>query len=242
MMVWVKKLIKDDGVRAFFDGLYQECAQSRRAQSTKSNQIMMTYLAMVAAYCTCLSSIPVKNFKVWLASGIFVSIFGIGCIASLLNLRSWKIQYTRCCAVLGKMIICDDELSSYEEITEFILLNYENKKERLRRNVLKSLDHKIILAFSIIALFPAFFAVTINAKWNVKHIIIFGIILVIYILIILGFLHKTEKKAYGRKMTWIIDFSGIIGIGRNKADGRNKHEEDYKKYCSFKSANHTQRR
>ena len=146
--------------------VYTQCNEHAREQPKFRDQVILFYTAVCAFYLSQMNSLP---FFLFLCFSAAMIILGLICSLSVINFRSWILQYIKASETIGKILCSPQELSSFDDITSFLEKNCRPIPAHFLRSI-SGLDILLCWGFSFITLTP--FAVLIY-RFPSYYILIF---------------------------------------------------------------------
>ena len=198
-------MLKNKDQRDFFMMVYTQCNEHAREQPKFRDQVILFYTAVCAFYLSQMNSLP---FFLFLCFSAAMIILGLICSLSVINFRSWILQYIKASETIGKILCSPQELSSFDDITSFLEKNCRPNTRPFFEKYFR-VGHSIVLGFFFITLTP--FAVLIYRFPS--YYILFFTLAIFYIAVLFHvFFRKIDQAESMNTKTWIIRFYDIMPI------------------------------
>lgn len=192
--------------RSLFEKLYDECKDSRDFQSSRKWQTIVIYIALLTLFIGNFDSLQeMSNTQKGLLPIVTIVLCFVGyiCFSIVLSLRSWHIQYTKCCQVISHALMCKETLDEFEALNEFIETHLIPKKVTFKR-MFQGIENRVTIFLLVLILMPILILLnTFNA-----NSILYILISIIHFAVCLYLMYINEVKAEKWK-TWILNFDKI---------------------------------
>lgn len=200
--------------REFLLHVYTESHHHLREQTTKRDQVIAFYVAVLAFLLSSYGNIS-AHYSLTVQDAVMITVIALGviCYLNIVRLRSWQLQYSQCCSTVGKLMVADTPIDSYDDVVRFIRENntHEPPKSTLR-GLLSGVENMVVAGFAVTAWLPALFWFSLLARQIrqpagafVAEAVAFS---AGYFFFEIWFFYKTVRDAY-RYNTWITNFEGV---------------------------------
>lgn len=199
-------MINDNYYKEMLETLYAECSSHLKQQANKRDQILIIYISLLTLAVGSLAQL--YDFDSVIALALMLFMYFVGCVSYciILLLRSWHIQYTKCCEVIMGMLISPKEYNDFCSINSFIkeYMNEPNEKNKTSEPNIPfflSVENMMLILFLIIIIIPLllfWYFLSISFVWRC---------LILIIHFSCGTLLMYRVKIFAKRhFTWILDF------------------------------------
>jgi len=200
----------DDKYKDFLLSVYTESNNHLRDQTTKRDQVIAFYITVLAFFLSTYESLTNLHSTVIINTvfGVLVML-GIICFLNLSRLRSWHSQYSQCCSAISKLMVTDENINNYDDLTRFIRANNVQDSTKLPiKKFLSGVENIVVIGFAFTTLLPLFLWYTyISAQFHLSFIG-FIVIIVCYLFVVVRSFYKTILDSF-KYNTWLVNFENI---------------------------------
>lgn len=199
-------MIADVTRRSLFEKLYDECKDSRDFQSSRKWQTIVIYIALLTLFIGDFDSLQkISGTQKGLLPivTIILCLVGYICFSMVLSLRSWHIQYTKCCQIISHALMCKETLDDFEKLNKFIETHLVPQKVTLKR-MFQGIENRVTIFLLILVFMPILIFLDIFKV----HAIFYILTAIIHFAVCLYLMYTNEVKAEKWK-TWVLNFDKI---------------------------------
>lgn len=198
-------MLRNTDQKEFFMEVYTQCNDHIREQPKFRDQVILFYTAVCAFFLSQIKNVSPLMFFCLTTAMIFL---GLICSFSVINFRSWILQYIKAAEAVGKLLCSPQILESMDDITKFLELNCRPNTRSFFDKYFR-IGHIIVWGFFFVTLAP--FAVLMD-RFQEHYIVILFLAGIYLVILFAVFFVKIDQAESMKTKTWIVRFYDIVPI------------------------------